>query len=218
MGNFFGVLTQPTAAFERLRGKGGWVLTLILLMVLSVFALWLQNDAIMGTIEQEFNKQAEQGQPIPDEIKDVALASGKFITYFSGTLGVIVTMFLGGLLLLLVNLFVRGEATYMQLSKVALYSYIPSVIGIVLTGIIAYATGATSLYDVSLSAGAFVSDKSSMAFVIAQIINPFSLWSLALMIIGTAVMTRKSRGSVALWIVIGWTIVTFLTLIGSKAA
>ncbi|TCP55925.1 Yip1-like protein [Tumebacillus sp. BK434] len=218
MGNILGVLTQPAAAFERLRGKGGWVLTLILLTALSVLALWLQGDAMIGTIDQELSRQAERGQEIPETVRDLALASALGIGYVTAALSIVLTMFIGGLLLLLVNLFVRGEATYMQLSKVALYSYIPTIIGTLLTGIIAYATGATSLFDVSLTAGAFVSDKTSMLFVLAQMVNPFAIWSLVLMIIGTSVMTRKGRGSVATWIVIGWAVVSFLTLLGSKAA
>lgn len=218
MGNFLGVLTQPQATFERLREKkGGWVLTLIILTALSVLSLWLQSDAMVGTVEQEFIKAEEMGQGVPDSIRDIAVGSALVVGYITSALSIVMSMFVGGLLLLLVNLFVRGEAKYMQLSKVALYSYIPAAIGMLITGLIAYATGATTLYDVSLSAGAFVEDKSSMLFVLAQMLNPFSIWSLILMIIGTSVMTRKGRGSVATWIVIGWAVFTFLTLLGSRA-
>ncbi|ARU61383.1 hypothetical protein CBW65_10500 [Tumebacillus avium] len=217
MGNILGVLTQPAAAFERLRGKGGWVLTLLVLTALSVLGVWLQQDAMLGTVEQELIKLEEQGQAMPDSVRDIASATAVIIGYVTAALSMVLTMFVGGLLLLLVNLFVRGEATYMQLAKVALFSYIPTVIGVLLTGIIAFATGATTMYDVSLTAGAFVSDKSSMLFVLGQMINPFAIWSLVLVIIGTSVMTRKGRGSVAPWIVIGWAIFTFLTLLGSRA-
>jgi hypothetical protein len=216
MENFFGVLTSPKAAFERLREKGGWVITLLVLTAISLISVWLQSDAILGTVELEFDRQAQLGQDIPEDVRDIAIASAGLFSYVTGAISVVLTMFVGGLLLLLVNLIVRGEATYMQLSKVALFSYIPVAISALLTGIISFATGATTVYDVMLNAGAFVEDKSSMLFVLASMINPFSIWSLLLLIIGTEVMTRKSRGSVATWIVIGWLIITFLTALSAK--
>ncbi len=219
MSNFFGVLTSPTATFERIRANGkGWVLALIVMVLLSVLALWLQQDAIVGTIEDEFVRQEAKGVEIDKNIRDIAIASATIFSYFTAVVSVVLTMFIGGLLLLLVNLFVRGEATYMQLSKVALYSYIPSLLSMLVTGIIAYSTGATTMFDVMLNAGAFIEDKTSMLFVLAQMLDPFRIWGLVVMIIGTAVMTRKGRGSVATWIVIGWLLITFLTLLSSRAA
>ena len=95
----------------------------------------------------------------------------------------LVTLFFSGLLFMLLNLMVRGEAKYMQLVTVAAFASLPGMIDGILTAILLKVTNAHAINDISLSLGAFIQDKGSILFKALSIINPFSIWTLVLYII-----------------------------------
>lgn len=211
MRNLFTVLTSPGATFERLRGNGGWVISLIVLCVLSAAALWLQ----WPMIEQQMTEVIESsGQPIPAEDMDVVRAIGQFFVPVVAAVFPVFGMFFLGLLLFLLNMIVRGEGSYMQLAKVALYSLVPGALGGLLTAALAAGLNAGSLQEVALNGGAFFAEKSGFAFTLASsVLDPFALWSLVILVAGSAVMMKKSAMTVGIWIVGAW----LLLQLGSAA-
>jgi len=131
----------------------------------------------------------------------------------------VISMFFGGLLLYLLNLIVRGEAGYMQLSKTSLYSLLPGVIGGLLQTGLAVWLEAKTPYDVMLTGGALFAEKSGMPFYFASsFIDPFGWWSLALLTIGAAVMMRKPVRTVAYWTVGAWLLVRLGTAVSASLA
>ena len=158
MGNLLSVLTSPTATFQRLKEQnGGWVLPMIVLIVLSLIGAWL----IAPTTEAMINEQLAKTPGLDPALAELTKTSAAVTAYSGAILGIPLSIFIGGLLLLLLNLIVRGEATYMQLVKVALFSKVPGIISMLLVGVMTRVTAATSLYDVGLNAGVFVEDKTS---------------------------------------------------------
>lgn len=199
------VLASPTATFERLKSKGGWVLSLIILCLLSLGAAFVQMPLLEATMMEEM-------QSAGGEMADEQLAMVMNISKYSAIGGSLVTpvivMFFVGLLLFLLNLIVRGEGTYMQMSKVGLYSMVPSIIGALITGALAAVLGANTLYDVTLTAGAFFPEKSGFLFtLVSTVLDPFAIWSLVLTVIGASVMSGRSVKTMAIWIVSAWLIV-----------
>lgn len=207
MNHLVSILFSPSETFERLRGKGGWIIPFISLMVITVIIVFLQMPMILQTAEET----AELMGGTETAGVNIILAIAQVTGYLSAIFSVAFTMFVGGLLLLLVNVIVRGEATYMQLSKVALLASVPKVLGGLLTGILLRMTGAESITDVILSAGALIMEKKGFLFSLANMINPFTLWSLFLVIIGTSVMVKKGRSSVAIWIISGWLLIGLIS-------
>ncbi|MCI3921583.1 YIP1 family protein [Paenibacillus sp. TRM 82003] len=206
------VLASPTRTFEKLREKGGWVLALIVVCVLTAGAVFVQWPVMEATIVEEMEK-AQAG--VPAEQMDMIMTFSKYSAIGGSVIGPIFMMFFVGLLLFLLNLIVRGEGKYMQFAKVALYSGVPPLLGSLLTAAMAVALGANTIYDVTLSAGAFFPEKSGFWFTLASAaLNPFALWGLALTVIGTAVMSRRSIRTVGIWIVVVW----LLIQVGSSAS
>ncbi|MGZ4111449.1 MAG: YIP1 family protein [Tumebacillaceae bacterium] len=201
MTNLFRVLTAPQQTFERIReGKGGsWVVALLVLMFLDGVSYWLTLPSVLAATENALRKAGQLDANTLLIAKTTAVTTGLAGTFLSALIG----MFILGLLLLLINALVGGEATYMQLSKVALYSGLPATLGSLLLGLIVRLTGAANLGS-SISLGLFFSEKSGWAYQLASIIDPFALFGLVLVIIGTTVMTRRPRAKVAMWILIGW--------------
>ncbi len=198
MKNLLTVLFSPTAAFEKLREKGGWAAGFVAVLLLSIVSVWLIWPLTEKMMREQFAKTNTPGNI--DQIINIS----HYTTLLGGAFGVAVKIFVVALLLLLVNLIVRGEAKYMQLVKVSTFSSVPGLISGLLTGIMARTTDASSIQDLSISLAAFISNKSGFLYGAASLLNPFSIWGLVLMIIGTAVMARKSKSSVAVWIVLGW--------------
>jgi hypothetical protein len=211
MGNLFTVLTSPQQTFERIREEkgAGWVAVMVSLMVLGGLIVWLQLPSILSFTEATLHQQPN----FDEKILSLAITAAEIGGFAGAILAPVLTMFLGGLLLMLVNLFVRGEGKYMQLSKVVLFSTVPGVIGGLLTGVLARLTGATSPYDVAINAGVFFTDKKGWGYALASLVDPFAIWGLVLLIIGTAVVARRSRGNVALWIIIGWLVIRIISVI-----
>ncbi|UUZ79166.1 YIP1 family protein [Paenibacillus sp. P26] len=132
-------------------------------------------------------------------------------SYIGGVVGTAALVFIAAFLLLLVNMMIKGEASYMQLARVSLFSYFPAAIGALLTGILMRLNDAQTLQDVTLSAAVFLTEKKGLLFNIAQAVNPFSIWSLVLMVVGTAVVTMRSKAAVAAWVVPGWLLFSVLS-------
>ncbi|WP_158299412.1 YIP1 family protein [Paenibacillus antri] len=202
---FFQVLVSPTAAFERLRERGGWIVALLLVSALSVATTYLQ----WPLIEKEMLAQFEaQQQPLGAAEMDMVLQISRVTAWVTGAVMPAALMFFVGLLLFLLNMIVRGEGTYMQLSKVSLYSMIPGLLGGLLTTALAMAFDADSITDVMLNGGVLFSEKTGFLFtLVSSVLDPFGLWSLVLTVVGAAVMMRKSPKSVAFWIVGAWLLV-----------
>ncbi|MOA14758.1 Yip1 domain protein [compost metagenome] len=119
-------------------------------------------------------------------------------------------IFIIGLLLLLLNLIVRGEGKYMQFVTIAAFAALPGMVGAILTGILINVMDAKAATDVTISLAVLLPDKSGMLFKAMSLINPFSIWTLALYIIGSSVMMNVTKKKVAAWIIIAWAIGGFL--------
>lgn len=144
---------------------------------------------------------------------DMIVQSTKVMGWVMAPLTIAFMVFLSGLVYLLLNLIVRGEAKYMQLVTMVTFAMLPSTIGGLITAILVYTTGAASLTEISLSLGALVADKESMLYHLLSIVNPFSLWGLALYVVGSSVMMNRPRKTVGIWIIGVWLIISLGSLL-----
>lgn len=199
------VLWSPKATFERLREQGGWVLALIVLTVLTVGITFLQWPFVEKVMLDQF---AAMPQEMPEDMLEATMNISKYTAWIGAAFTPALTMFFVGLLLYLLNMILRGEGTYMQFAKAALYSYVPSVIGAIVTTGLLYAANARSYYDMELTGGAFFEEKTGYLYgFAASFLDPFGIWSLAVLIIGAAVMMRRPAKKAALWIGGAWLLV-----------
>ena len=191
------VIFAPRATFERIRERGGgFVIPLLVLIAVCVITFMFNIPFLEKTAEQT---AAERNLDV-DMLRTTMIVSGAI------TAPVIASamIFIVGLLLLLVNLIVRGDAKYFSLVKVALLSTVPGWISSLLTGVLARMSDVDDLTQVSFSLGAFMTQKEGFLYGIAQLTNPFSIWQMVLLVIGTSVMANKPSAAVGWWIIIGW--------------
>jgi hypothetical protein len=201
------VLHSPKKTFEYIRENGGgFLIPFIAIIVATIAVAFIQ----LPIVERAFDLQMTENPAIEDSgmsvetFKTIAVYTSLIMT----PVMVAAMTFITALLLLLVNLIARGEAKYMDLVKVSVLSSIPTVINGILTGILVRTSDASNVNELVLSLGAFMEQKEGIAFGLANLVNPFGLWGLALMVIGTAVMARRSMKSVGIWIVAGYIIIS----------
>ncbi|NWL86136.1 YIP1 family protein [Paenibacillus sp. 79R4] len=196
--------------FERLKSsKLAWLICLIVLLVISFAVIYVE----MPMIEQTVLDSLKSNPQISPESYDTVMDGNRTISYVVVVITSVATLFISGLLFLLLNLVVRGEAKYMQLVTVAAFASLPGMIDGVLTAILLKVTNAQAISDISISLGAFVQDKGSDLFRVLSVINPFSIWTLVLYIIGAAVMMNRPKKQVAIWIVLAWLVLSFGSLL-----
>src|SRR5258708_32342422 len=195
-----GVLFSPDATLASIARKPDWVLPLVILLVMSLVAgVVIAQHVDFGAAAREAmeqNKNASQEQ-IDSGVK-MAAGIGKVVTYLSPVLSAIGLLIISGVLLLAFRLF-GGEGDFKQAFSVTCYSSMPGVIKSVIMMIIIVAKGGMipgqQLATLVRSNLGFLVDYKAnpMAFALLSSIDIFSIWFVALMIIGFSYLARVSR-------------------------
>ncbi|MBU5673547.1 YIP1 family protein [Paenibacillus brevis] len=207
--NLFTIFSSPAETFKRVKAnKLAWLFPFLLIIIISLISVQLQMPATLQTTLDTLKAQPN----FSAADSDLIVQSTKIMGWVMAPLTIAFMVFLGGLVYLLLNLIVRGEAKYMQLVTMITFAMLPSTIGGLITAILVYTTGAASITDISLSLGALVADKESLLYHLLSIINPFSLWGLALYVIGSSVMMNRPRKTVGIWIIGAWLIISIISL------
>jgi hypothetical protein len=215
------VLFSPDATLASIARKPDWVLPLVILLIMSLGAgVVIAQHVDFGAAAREAmeqNKNASQEQ-IDRGVK-MAAGMGKVVTYLSPVISAIGLLIIAGVLLLAFRL-VGGEGDFKQAFSVTCYSSMPGVIKSIIMMIIILAKGgiipAQELATLVRSNLGFLADYKAnpMAFAMLSSIDIFSIWFLALMIIGFAYLARVSRVKSAVIIISLWLVVLCFKLIG----
>lgn len=196
--------------FERIRDQGGhFVVPFLLIVALGIVTALLN----LPLLDYQAEQLGSSGQAIDPSINAEMIKTITRITAVVTPAFVYsAIIFISGLLLMLVNLVVRGEAKYMQLVKVALFSCIPGLLSGLLAAVLVQTMGPAAAADLHFSLAAFMEDRTGFAYGLVSLVNPFVIWSLAITVIGTAVMARKPTKQVAVWLLGGWFVLQLITI------
>jgi hypothetical protein len=216
-----GVLFSPDATMASIARKPDWVLPLVVLLVMSLVAgVVIAQHVDFGAAAREAMEQNKNATPEQiDKGVKMAAGIGKVVTYLSPVLSAIGLLIIAGVLLLAFRLF-GGEGDFNQAFSVTCYSSMPGVIKSILMMIIIVAKGGMipgqQLATLVRSNLGFLVDYKAnpMAFALLSSIDVFSIWFVALMIIGFAYLARVSRVKSAVIIISLWLVVLCFKLIG----
>jgi hypothetical protein len=216
-----GVLFSPDATMASIARRPDWVLPLVILLIMSLGAgVIIAQHVDFGAAAREAMEQNKNASPEQiDRGVKMAASIGKVATYLSPVLGAIGLLIIAGVLLLAFRLF-GGEGDFKQAFSVTCYSSMPGVIKSIIMMIIIVAKGgiipAQQLAILVRSNLGFLADYKAnpMAFAVLSSIDIFSIWFLALMIIGFAYLARVSRVKSAVIIISLWLVVLCFKLIG----
>ncbi|MCY8103694.1 toxin SDP protection protein YknW [Bacillus mojavensis] len=176
--SLFGVITSPGIQFERIRERPVvWGPLLIVAAIIIVGAV-LQG---LGTDYSELLKNTNTNGLTAEQVETLGTMT-KYTGIIGSILGGIAALFIAPLIYWLCVKISGGVTTYKKMLSLGLFVSLISSLGLLVNGIVAFTTDASSLYSMTSLAGIIHSDMP-----LASVLNTFeifSIWSYVLLAIG----------------------------------
>lgn len=212
-----GVLFEPGKSFAYLREHPHIIAPYLTMSVASAVTGWL----VAGRFAAAMLAAMPAGGQMPPGMAGGMATAVKAMS----VLGAAVSPWIMGVVvagvLALVGVFAGGEAGFKQIMSVAGYAYLPtSVIGGLVKGVlVAVSPAANPMQLMARAAGAtsaavFLPPEQfgTLTYKLASLLDPFALWSLALLVVGYAAVSRFKTSKAAALIVPIWLL---LNLVGA---
>lgn len=219
------VLFEPGKTFERVRENPRILAPFLVLTAASLLAVLLNLEkSVEFSVDLARAQAAQSGQSLPPE----ALDGIRMVARIAGLAGAAIAPWLMGVIaagaLALLGVFTGGEARFVQLMSVFGHAYLPTMgIGGVLKGALS-ALSPSGDYLAVMSGGTSAAlllpaeQVHSLAYRLLALVDPFALWSLALLVLGFAAMNGFRVGKAAAWVVPFWLLVNLALLtLGSRS-
>jgi hypothetical protein len=220
----------PSKTFTDILRSTSWWLPFLLIVIFAAgsgFAI----DKKIGfdrVVEQQISqspKQADQmAQLSPDQHAmqmNIRTVITKDATYAGGFFFLIIVAIAALLNWASMNFGFGAKTTFGQNFAVMMYASLPMIFIYLLNVILVYAGVNTENFDmknpVGTNLGYYMTGAAPWIRTALSFFDIFRLWSLALTVIGTAIISRKSKGQAAI-VVVGWWIVSVLVIAGVTAA
>ena len=213
------VLFAPNETFASIARQPDWIVPLLIILVVSLAAgiVFAQRVDFGAPIREAMEQNKNIGPEQAERTIRIGSAVAKVLAYCSPILSVVVLLIIAAVLLLAFRL-LGGEGDFRQAFSVTLYSWMPGMIkSIIVTAIVAArGASATELATLLRSNLAFlVSAKSNpLLFVLLAKLDIFTIWLLALLIIGFAFVSKFSKAKSAAIVISLWVVATLFSLIG----
>lgn len=224
-GRLIGVLVSPVKTFESIARKPTWGVALLVLVVVQLGLVAVATPKF--DMAQEIRQGMERrGQEVSDEQMDEILEradSFRWIGLVSQAVIAPAIYFLLGLIFWLLLRFVGDSDFSYPASMAALtHGFMPWVVAGLLSLPLLFARDSltpTELRSGLLSSnlGALIpEDASPVLKSLLSSVDVFSLWTVALLVIGYAAVARTKRSTVA-WVVVGLWVLYVLGKTGLRA-
>lgn len=220
-----GVLFSPNETFASIARRPDWVVPLLVIIVIGyvgtiIVLPRMDWDAITAMQEEQMRaKSPNMSQEQIDQMARMTKAGGKVFGYVAPVVFVIWYLLVAGVLLLTFRL-TGGEGTFKQAFSATLYSWMPMVLGSIVGTIVIVARG--GLFDPTYAATlvksnpAFLADPKAnpVLFALLASFDIFTIWTVVLLIIGFAALSRSSKAKAATIVISWWVVCILLKLIG----
>jgi len=191
------VFFSPGALFDRLKVRPAWIGALVTLVVISLLANILVPEELIRQLVME---------QLPDDAEPAQVASAMRLAGFFRYVGpVVLTPVLAaavsGIVLLVWNLILGGEASFGQAMSVTAHTlFIPTLGGLLTIPLMIAANDATVALSLDLLLPGL--DEESYAFQFLHGLNFFGLWACVVLGIGVSrLYSKTSARSAALALV-----------------
>ena len=214
-----GVLMTPNETFASIARQPDWLVPLVIILVVSLVAgiIFAQRVDFISPMREAMEQNKNMSPDQIDRAVRISSAVAKVFSYASPLLSVISLLIIAAVLLLVFRLF-GGEGDFRQAFSVVVYSWMPGIIKsiVVIAIVAARSVSASDLATLLRSNLAFLVTMKDhpMLFVLLSSLDVFTIWLLALLIIGFAYVSRLSRSKSAAIVISLWVVVTLFKLIG----
>jgi hypothetical protein len=220
----------PSKTFQDILRSTSWWLPWLMFVVLTIIGGYTIGSKVgfdaVAQRQVELNPaQQDQISQLPPEDRakrmHISAVITEYVTYGFGVMLLLGCAFMALLYWASFNFGLGAKTTFGQMFAVNMYALLPRVFISILNIALLFAGVNTENYDIRNPVGTnlayYMPDASPALKQLLSSIDIFSLWSLALTIIGTSIVARKSKGQAAA-IVLGWWILFILIGTGFTAA
>ncbi|MCK5032365.1 MAG: YIP1 family protein [Calditrichia bacterium] len=212
------IITNPGKVFENLALHPDWLLPTILIIVLAIGSSFLVYDIQLEAQKERFLKNDK----IPDDRKELIMerfdeAKDSPTRMVQPTIAIIVITFISfaavaGIFLLVGNFMFGGKAKYIQLLAVYAWGYMVAIPETLVKIPMMLTKNSIHVYT-SLAVLFDPAESETVLFKIANAVDLFSIWRIALWAIGLGVVYKFSKEK-SNYIVIGLYVIYVFIYIG----
>jgi len=227
---FVDTFVAPTKTFtDILRSSSWWLPFVFMVLVGLLFSTAIDKKVGFDQVAQhEMEKNAkaqEQLQSLSAQDRAARMAISAKITRgitYAYAIPILIVAALSTLVLWAsFNFGLGARTTYGQMFAVWIYAALPKSLMAILASVLLFANVNTESFDIRNPAGTnlgyYMPDASAGLKAALGFFDIFGLWSLALLVIGTATIARKTKGQAAA-IIVGWWLLILLVSAGFAAA
>jgi hypothetical protein len=218
----------PSKTFTDILRSTSWWMPFVLMVVVSLgFALSVDKTVGYDAVAQQ---QAEKVHMVADQLDQMTPADrakalhqravGTRYTTYAFFIFILVILAIEALVLWAsFNFGLGAKTTFKQVFAVLLYAGLPKMFIYLIAIALLFAGVGTDSFDIQNPAGTnlgyFLTGSALKAG--GAFLDVFGLWSLALLVIGMAIISKKSNAQAAM-IVVGWWVVGLIVSTGIAAA
>ena len=222
------VFVAPSKTFKDILRSTNWLLPFLIMVVIGMASAFAVDRTVGFTAvtEQQIEKSsfsADRINSLPPDQKATIIQRQASITKVSTYCSFIVILIVVALHALLLwatfNFALGAKTTYPQVFSVIMFAGLPKALIWVISIVLLFSGVGLDNFDVQnpvgTNVGYYLSSPALKAF--ASGFDIFGLWSLALLVLGMAIISKKTIGQAAA-VVVGWWLLGMLLLTGAAAA
>jgi hypothetical protein len=220
----------PSRTFTDILRNSSWWLPFLLLVLITMASTAVIDKKIgydrvaEQSIAQSASTEEQMAQLTPQQraaqIHKIALGQ-KYGSYASAVFILIFVAIIALLNWASLNFGLGAKTTFGQNFAVCMYAGLPKIFIGLLNIVFVYAGVNTENFDlnnpVGTNIGYYLTDSAHWIKVAMSFFDIFGLWTLALTIIGLAIISRKSKGQAAM-VAVGWWLLGLVLMTGMTAA
>jgi Yip1 domain len=220
----------PTKTFTDILRSTSWWLPFLLAVLVTLgvgFAIDKQVgfDRVVENVLHQSPSQEEQLANLPPDQRTArvkTMAIGYKYTTYAFPILILVFTAIGALVLWAsFNFGLGAKTTFGQMFCVWMYASLPKLLSGLLTILTIYVGGNAESFDlknpVGTNLGYYLPDAAPWLKSALSFFDVIGIWSLVLLVIGTAIVAKVSRGKAAA-VVVGWWVLVMIISVVSAAA
>lgn len=218
----------PSKTFADIRRSASCWVPILLLILATLFSGFVIDrqvgfERVYENQMQLSPKQAERMDQIPPEQKASVvartIASYKYFTYGASVVILIFTALYALMLWASFNFGLGAQTTYGQVFAVTMYASLPYLVQTLLIAITLFFGDNAESFDlknpVATNLAYFLPDAAPILKGLLQSLDIVKLWSVALQVIGMAIIAKKSITQSAIIVGIFWVLGVAFTVVGA---
>ena len=203
LARFIGIVTSPKETFQSVAAHPRWfgMLLLVTVIVAVCAALPLTTDAGReASLRQQVEQRESLGMEVNDQMYEGMRRTLPFLPYITGgsvlVFSPVMTLVVAGLLFLVFNVIMGGDATFKQMFAVLAHAGVISALGQLFTGPLNYFRGAVTSAT-NLAVLLPMVEPSSFIGRVLAMTDLFLIWYILVLAIGLAVLHRRKTQPIA---------------------